>query len=310
MIVTVTLNPAIDKRIIADKITLGETNKCILEKTEIAGKGINVSKTVVALGFDSVATGFICGRHAGIFADYLKRQCVLCDLTPIAGEIRTNVKLTEKTTGRETEINENGPVVTEAETRNFLKNVRKYFNREDILCVSGSLPGGVAPLFYKELILSAKESGMRVLFDSSEEAFRVGVQAAPYAIKPNMYEMETFFNEKIHTNEEIKEKAAYFIRLGTEIVALSMGKDGACFVTKEKALHAKLTRKFPIRTTVGAGDALNAALAAAVFDEMNLVDTARFCIAAASASISEDGINSGRPESVYKYMEFIEIEEF
>lgn len=309
MIITVTLNPAIDKKLTANEINLGETNKCFLERIDISGKGINVSKAVASLGFDTVATGFMGGCNAKLFTDYFDSHKIAYDFTPIDAEIRTNIKLIEKNTGRETEINENGPVVSDKLSDLFMNNLKKYYKRDDILCISGSMPGGIEPCFYKQIIVSAKEAGMKVVFDSSEECFKIGTEAAPNAIKPNLSEMETYFKERIHTLSEIKEKSMHFINKGTEIVALSMGREGACFVIKNRAVQARLTCKISVRGTIGAGDAMSAALAVSMQENMDFESTVRLCIASASASVMEEGTVPGTHENIERLKHLVTIEE-
>lgn len=308
MIITVTLNPAIDKKITVNEINLGETNKCFLERIDVSGKGINVSKAVASLGYNTVATGFMGGCNSKLFTDYLDSHRIAYDFTTIDAEIRTNIKLIEKSTGRETEINENGPIVSKEQTDLFLSNLKKYYCKEDIMCISGSMPGGIESSFYKQIIASAKETGMRVIFDSSEESFKIGTEAAPNAIKPNLSELETYFKERIHTLNEIKEKAMHFIDRGTEIVALSMGREGACFITKNRAVRARLTEKLSVQGTIGAGDAMCAALAVSMQENKDFESTVRLCIASASASVMQEGTVPGKNEDIERLKQLIEIE--
>lgn len=308
MIVTVTLNPAIDKKIATGDIILGETNKCILERCDISGKGINVSKVVASLGCNTVATGFLGGNNAKMFTDYLSLNNISHNFVKIDCEIRTNIKLVENNTGRETEINENGPVVTTEQVKQFLTMLNNYYKKEDILCVSGSLPGGVEPEIYTNIILSAKAAGMRTIFDSSENSFRAGVEAAPFAIKPNMYEMETYFKERIHTLREIKQKALYFINKGIETVVLSMGREGACFINKNNAVRARIKEKLTVRGTIGAGDAICGALAVSLQNNMDFESTVRLCIASASACVIEEGTVPGSAVNIERFKNLIEIE--
>jgi len=309
MIITVTLNPAVDKKVTADEIALGALNKCILERTDLSGKGINVSKAIAVLGRSSVATGFIGGKNAKIFMEDLDSRKITYEFTRIAGEMRTNIKLVEKKSGRETEINENGPDVTEHETAELLESLRKYYNKNDILCVCGSLPGQIRKSIYKEIINSAKKREMKVIFDSSDDGFKIGMEAVPFAIKPNRHEIETFFGEKLNTPKEIKDKTLPLIENGTEMVIVSIGAEGACFISKDRAVRARNTEKINTRGSIGAGDAMTAAYAVALHENMGFDDMVRLCVASATASVMEEGTVPGTLENINRLMDFVSLED-
>jgi len=309
MIITVTLNPALDKKLTADTLAPGATNKCVLERTDISGKGINVSKAVAAIGGASVATGFMGGRHAAAFTDYLDAFNIPHDFTYISGEVRTNIKLTERNNNRETEINEDGFAVTPADINAFSENLKKYYDKDNIICVSGSLPKGAAASIYNEIILSAKKQGARVIFDSSGDALKAGIEAVPFAIKPNLYEFETYFNERINNLNEIKQRAKRLINGGTAYIIVSMGGEGACFFTKDAAVRAYITEKIPVMGTIGAGDCMCAALAVCLQENKNFYDTARLCMASAAASVMEIGTVPGRLENIERLKGAVKIED-
>ncbi|MDR3090585.1 MAG: hexose kinase [Clostridiales bacterium] len=302
-IITVTLNPAVDKKLTLGEIAPGGTNRCVLERVDFSGKGVNAAKTLAALGLACRAAGFMGKGDAARFAETLAALGVFCDFTPISGEVRTNIKLLEDS-GRETEINESGPVVKEAEISAFHENFAQSRGRGSVFVLSGSLPPGVPARIYAELIETARASGGRVVLDASGEALNFGVLAAPYAIKPNVAELERFlrdnqavlpsFDGELKSDARIKEAARAVAGLGgVSLAAVSAGERGAYFVTKERAVKARAAGRLDVKGTIGAGDAMAAGVAAAIFKGLDLDETARLASACASAAVERDGTSAG-----------------
>ena len=308
MFITVTLNPAIDKWVSVNKFVLGETNKCAIDRTDLSGKGINVSTVLATLGQASIATGFMSASRNTEYTTYLNALDIICDFTGIAGEIRSNIKLRESS-GRETELNERGPIISAAEATAFIRSLSKYCMPGNIICISGSLPCGLPSDFYRQIILTAKKGGALTLFDSAGQAFKEGIDAIPYAVLPNLKEFTEYFGNSSITTKEIKENALKIIDKGVFAVVISMGKKGACFITKNHCIHARLNTEITVKGTIGAGDAITAAFALGLYDNLPLNKTAELCIAAASACCMETGTAAGKSENIKRLRETVITDE-
>lgn len=294
MIVTVTMNPAIDKTVEIERLRHGGLNRIQKVEYDAGGKGINVSKTIRELGGKSVAMGFLAGNSGKTIANVLGEKGIENDFVWVEGETRTNTKVYEKD-GTLTELNEPGPAVTEAAVEKLLEKLEEYAGKDTLFVLSGSIPDGVPKDIYARITRRVHEKGSRVLVDADGELFRIALEARPDMIKPNRVELEELFGLAADACDEELWKAARSLQnQGIETIAVSMGKEGAMFFIGEyQAKCPALSVK--IHSTVGAGDAMVAALAYAWEQKNGKEEMVRMCMAVSAGAVMTVGT---KPPSV------------
>ncbi|PUU94514.1 MAG: 1-phosphofructokinase [Halanaerobium sp.] len=290
MILTVTLNPALDKIIILDNLKVGKLNR-VKETTVLAGgKGINVSEVLTELKVENKALGIVGGNNGRTITSMLENRGVNSDFIWSDFETRQNLKIKEKETNRETEINEAGRV-SEENVNDFIALFEKSVKKNKTFVLSGSLPAGVDKDIYAVLIEKAKEKEARVILDSSGEEFKLALKKAPYLVKPNLEELENLLGRKIHSNDDLKRGAKYLLDQGVSVVMISLGEKGA-FIASESEGYRIYTPQVKVsQTTVGAGDTMVAGLAAEIDNDQGLKETGIFAAALATAFVESGSIS-------------------
>ncbi|MGN0203759.1 MAG: 1-phosphofructokinase [Coprococcus sp.] len=288
MIVTVTMNPAIDKTVEIDSLLPGGLNRIQKVEYDAGGKGINVSKTICELGGISIATGFLGGNSGKTIERVLNARNIQNDFIWVEGETRTNTKVFESN-GAVTELNEPGPVIGQVQLDELLSKLDHYAGKDTLFILAGSIPSGVDKNIYAQIIRMVHAKGAKVLLDADGELFRNALEAAPDIIKPNRVELEEYAGIDYRASEtELLGMAKKLMEKGIETVAVSMGKSGAMFVrggyeVKCPALSVKA------HSTVGAGDAMVAALAYAWNEKLDNDETVRLCMATSAGAVTTVG---------------------
>lgn len=307
MIVTVTMNPAIDKTVDIDSLIPGGLNRIKRVEYDAGGKGINVSKTIRELGGSSVATGFLGGNGGKTIASVLKEKGIDSDFVWVKGETRTNTKVFEEN-GDLTELNEPGPVITEENMICLMEKLESYAKEDTLFVLSGSIPAGVKKEIYGDIIRMIHEKGSKVLLDADGELFRKGLTAAPDIIKPNRVELEGYAGiTDSASEEELLKIAREFKDRGVGSIAVSMGKEGAMFLLGEyEAKCPALSVK--AHSTVGAGDAMVAALAYAWEKKLDKEETVKMCMAVSAGAVTTIGTKPPSRELVEELKTQVKIE--
>lgn len=307
MIVTVSMNPAIDKTVEIDALVPGGLNRIQKVEYDAGGKGINVSKTIHELGGESIATGFLGGNAGKTIANVLEDRGIKSDFIWVDGETRTNTKVFEES-GAVTELNEPGPVISDAQIEELLKKLEDYAAKETLFILAGSIPGGVDKHIYAKITERVHEKGATVLLDADGELFRNSLEAHPDIIKPNRVELEEYAGFDYRASEEeLVGLAGKLMEKGIKTVAISMGKGGAMFMrdgyqVKCPALSVKA------HSTVGAGDAMVAALAYAWDKKLDNDETIRLCMATSAGAVTTIGTKPPARELVDTLMKQVVIE--
>lgn len=307
MIITVTMNPAIDKTVEIDQLIPGGLNRIQKVEYDAGGKGINVSKTIRELGGTSIATGFLGGNAGKTIQNVLNEKEIRNDFIQVDGETRTNTKVFEKN-GSVTELNEPGPVISEEQIQMLLQKLEAYADEQTLFVLAGSIPKGVDKNIYAEITRLVHKKGAKVLLDADGELFRNSLEAVPDIIKPNRVELEEYagFDYRA-SSEELLDLARKFQKKGIGTVAVSMGKSGAMLVkegyeVKCPALSVKA------HSTVGAGDAMVAALAYSWDQGLENEAMTRLCIAASAGAVTTIGTKPPARELVDQLAEQVIIE--
>ncbi len=307
MIVTVTPNPVLDLTLTVSEIILNEMTRALEAREDWGGKGFNVSRALQALGVPSVALGFVGGATGHKLQSGLRSLGIDTDLTLIANETRTNVVIAESDGSRYVKVNEAGPLVTAQEVDAFLAHVAVCARQGDLWALCGSLPPGVQASFYADLIVLLRSRGANVLLDTSGEAFRLGLEAGPFAVKPNLEEAAAWWGEPIQSGEKAALVVDNLLELGITLVALSLGGEGLLLASGDVRVWA-LPPELAIRNPVGAGDALVAGLLWAASEGLSLHAMARRGVATGTAAALHGGVSVGSRDEVMRLMDAVRLE--
>jgi len=287
-VISVTLNPALDKTITLSKLTPYELNRVRSTRMDPGGKGINVGRVLHSFGVDVTVTGFIAGRQGEALLEQLGSSGIDCDFLWVEGETRTNYKILDESVSRITEINEPGFSVEPHYMDSFFEKLDRLSGQAEIVVLSGSLPPGVPMDYYASCARIAKNRGAKVLLDTGGQTLTEGLKALPYAVKPNLRELGTVFHQEFNNYRQVGEAAKKLIDQGIEIVIASMGPDGAVYANKNEIYKAD-SWNIPVKSTVGAGDAMVATLAYSILKQDSLHEIARLTTAASTITVSKTG---------------------
>ncbi len=287
MIITVTLNPAIDKTSYIDPLVLGGLNRVKSFEVDAGGKGINVSKVVSILGGHTVATGYIGADNADFFTGELAQIHCDNDFIKVPGSTRTNLKIQDEVNGI-TEINEAGIMVSKAEEQQLIEKLLSYAGKDSLFILAGSMHKNAPPEFYKTTMESLKKKDSKVFLDADGPAFKLALEAKPNCIKPNKEELLRYYGKDEATQDELIALCKGLTQEGIDMVVLSMGASGAIFVQKEEA-YAAMGLRVPALSTVGAGDSMAAAFAYATNQCYTFEQAAVLAIACSAGAVTTKG---------------------
>lgn len=288
MIITVTMNPAVDKTVEIESLKRGGLNRIKRTEWDAGGKGINVSRTVRELGMDTIATGFLGGNTGREIEEYLREKEIRTDFVDAGGETRTNTKVFEDN-GMVTELNEPGPYISPDREEELLKKLEGYADRGVLFVLAGSLPKGIGTDIYARIIDMVHKKGAEVLLDADGETFQKAVVQKPDIIKPNKEELAQYTGLKGFSSVEEMAMAAEVLRdAGVGMAAVSMGAEGAVFLEKGKRIYCQA---IPVKacSTVGAGDAMAGALAYAWENGLGMEEKIRLCMAVSAGAVTTQG---------------------
>ncbi|MCB2295545.1 1-phosphofructokinase [Clostridium algoriphilum] len=293
MIITVTLNPALDKTIEIDEFKIGNVNRVKSTRVDVGGKGINVSKVIKELQNKSLALGFLGGSSGNRIKTYLDDSNIDNEFLFIKGETRTNIKIIDNVNNTHTDINENGPSVTLEDISNMKEKILKYCRADSLVVLSGSVPSGTSSNIYGDIIQEIKNKGGKVILDADGEMLMQGIKAGPYIVKPNIEELEKAFNVVIDNEAKVIETAKKILEFGVEYVVISQGSEGSIVISNDKIAKVK-GLKVEVKSTVGAGDSMVAALAVATESNYSFEETMKLACATSAANVMTEGTQTGR----------------
>ncbi|WP_339054298.1 1-phosphofructokinase [Fusobacterium animalis] len=284
MIYSVTLNPSIDFIVRVKDFQLGETNRAYEDNFFAGGKGIMVSKLLKNVKTDCVNLGFLGGFTGAFIEQNLKNLNILSDFVTVNENTRVNVKL--KT---ETEINCQGPKISENEKEEFLDKIRKI-KSDDFVILSGSVPSNLGNDFYITIIEILNKNEVKFTLDSSGETFSKSLKYKPFLIKPNKDELKEYAKREFKNNQEIVNYVRENLVDKAEHVIISLGGEGALYIDKNFSLFAYPLRvKENVVNTVGAGDSVVAGFVNYMLKHNDVERAFRFAVACGTAtSFSED----------------------
>ena len=311
-VLTMTLNPCIDRTVYFDSFCVGETNivKKVLE--EAAGKGINVAVGLRHLDIPVKALGFAYKEDLSKLYGKLEEEGIPHAFVEVDGRLRVNQKLFDESKSEMTECNEKGCEVSKENVDKLLELLQEELKDASILVLSGSVPPGVNVDIYARMTSMANEAGVKVILDASGELLCEGVKSKPYLIKPNKDEFEKTFlrdkeekrldesrniqDEKTDFEGELQYIAEKLLMDGVSYICLSMGGDGARMISLadgKLVVDNRLAIQVQVRSLQGAGDAMVAGLCKAIYEEQEnkMLD---YALLMAASTISLEGTQMGR----------------
>lgn len=280
MIVTLTPNPSLDLTYELEVMMRGEVQRATAVSVEAGGKGINVTRNLVANGIESQAVAPVGGPSGEQFLGLLEESSIRLAKVPVDGPVRANISIVERE-GVLTKINAAGPNLSTDEVERLLEETATASSGADWVAACGSLPPGAPKDLLARVVSTAREAGCRAAVDSSGAPLISALAAKPDLLKPNLEELSEIAGRRLTTFGEVLEAASEVRAMGIATVFVSLGADGAILVDESGARHAD-TAPFTPRSTVGAGDALLAGfLAAGGEGEVALVEGVAWGAAAA-----------------------------
>ena len=311
MIITVTLNAALDRSLTVPTLQLGQRHRASDVLTLAGGKGINVARALKRLNVPVVATGLAGGRTGTRIVEELTAEAILNDFVRIREESRTSTLVVDPTSGTQTEINEWGPKVTESELATLMEKIRYLSRGAEAVVFAGSLPRGVAETFYAEAARELGRRGVRVALDTEGEPLRLGLDAEPWLVSPNQHEAEQLVGQELFDDEDFVMALDAIAELGARNVHITLENGCFALVREDRQVrryHAVVPRLEPV-SVVGAGDALLAQWVTATVDGESAEDAVRFAAAAGAASVLEVGAGRFDPAEARRLAAAVEVHE-
>lgn len=306
-IATITLNPAIDQTASIPNFKAGEVNRVEWEQADPGGKGVNVASFLTDFGFSVTVSGFLGKDNTELFQTFFQQKGIQNRFVPIHGKTRVNVKIIDPLQNQVTDINFPGQAPIDADVKALHQVVDDLATDHDWFVLSGSLPAGMAPSIYQQLIAELKQKGKTVVLDASGESFRQAIAAAPDAIKPNIDELQELFGRPLESEGAIAQAAQDLLAQGIRWIAVSMGAKGAIFAEKNDIIYAR-PPKVEVVSTVGAGDAMVSGLVTGKLRGLSLPDCARLATAFSIGALSQVGPRLPPKETVEALMDQVIVQ--
>jgi len=308
MITVLSLSPAVDKIYIIDDFYAGglyRVNNCLQSP---GGKGINVARVAKMLGSEVAVLGFKAGRNGQWLENSLIDIGAKTHFIEVEGQSRTNNNIIDRVNNNETEILEEGPVISQSAEALFLEKFCQQIKNSKVLVCSGGLPKGLGTETYARLILEANKYDVKSILDASGDVLRQGIEAKPYLIKPNLRELSMYFDTEFTSDAQIINACKEIISKGVKVVATSLGADGAILVTEHIALKA-YPMKVDVVNTIGSGDSMVAGISTGLAGGLSIEDS--FSLGCTCASSNTEFIEIGiiKSERVKQLMQEIIIKE-
>ncbi|MET0557432.1 MAG: 1-phosphofructokinase family hexose kinase [Solirubrobacterales bacterium] len=291
MILTVTLNAAIDRTVAVPNFRLGHRHRAVESRTVAGGKGINVARALSLLGRPVIATGFVGGPTGARVLEELREESVLTDFTRIASETRINLAVIDPTSGEQTEINERGPAVSPEEVKRLFERIGYLAGGARICVLAGSVPPGAGDDLYARLVTDLSRRGVTVVLDAEGEAMQAGVRAGASMVTPNEREAEELVGQEFSDRGDLAHGLAELVRLGAVEAAITR-PDGCVASVGEGAERRLLevhTESLEAVSTVGSGDAFLAGYVAARYEDRSGEDCLAYAVACGAESTQHFG---------------------
>jgi tagatose 6-phosphate kinase len=309
MIITVTLNAAIDKTLAVPNFRLGRRHRAVEQTSMAGGKGVNVARALKALGQPVIATGVAGGPNGTRIIEQLTEEAILSDFVRIREESRMSTAVVDPTSGEQTEINERGPSVTEAELELFVDKLLYLAKGAGVCVFSGSLPRGVDSDVYARLIQELHKLGVTTVLDSEGDSMLLGTRAEPTVVTPNELEAEELVGHEFSDDGDRLTGLHEIVGLGAReaIMTLGAGCIGLIGEPDPQLYRVTLDPLEPV-SAVGSGDAFLAGYVAARYGGRSPEDCLRFAVACGAESTQHFGAGVLDPREVERLLPEVSVE--
>ncbi|HEX8054721.1 MAG TPA: 1-phosphofructokinase family hexose kinase [Thermoleophilaceae bacterium] len=313
MIVTVTLNAALDRTLSVPNFRLGRRHRAVDSTTMAGGKGVNVARALKTLGQPVIATGVAGGQTGTRLIEQLTGEAILNDFVRIQGESRTSTAVIDPTSGAQTEINERGPSVAEAELELFVDKLLYLAKGAGVVVICGSLPAGVPVETYARLVKELKATGVTTVVDSEGEPLRLATRAEPEVVTPNVLEAEELVGHEFSDYEDdLPAAAREVVDMGAR-EAIVTHETGCVAVVSEEG-ERRLCRvtidptHVDVSSGVGSGDAFLAGYVASRYTGSPAEECLRFAVACGAESVQHFGAGVIDPREAERLMGHVSLE--
>lgn len=307
MIITVTLNPALDKTVMLPGFAVNTVNRVQETRLDPGGKGINVSKSVQCLGGSTMCLGVLGGATGEYIQAVLDQIGLPNDMVITEQVTRTNIKIVDPVLKTNTDINEPGSPLSQQTLSAVWEKINHHVHPGDTVIFAGKNPPETDDKLLAGWVRTLKERDIRVCVDTVGQPMRLALNEKPDIIKPNQYELSELMGQRLREESEIIDAARSLNEQGVGLVVVSMGSQGAVFVTKDKALRG-YSPKVSVVSTVGSGDAMMAALAHYTASGCSLEEVARRSIAVATATVTCDGSQAAQLDRILPLIDKVRLE--
>ncbi len=288
MIITLTLNPAIDQTLVLPRFVAGDTLRVKASRFDPGGKGINVSRVIRELGGESVAMGFAPGSLGRYIEQTLEAQGIACDFVHTKGQTRTNITILDESRHLHTILSEPGPFTEPKYVDELAARLRRRWRSGDWLVVAGSIPPPLSGSVYSDIIQEAARAGVHTVLDADGEALAAGAAAHPDMLKGNRRELERLLGRHLDDEESTLQGAREVQARGVRQVVVTRGREGAVAVNGERCWRGIAPRVRAV-SAVGSGDAFLAGVVLALSRGGGIEDALALGVAAGTASVLNPG---------------------
>ena len=309
MILTLTLNPAIDRNMTVDKLVFDDRAYILSRREAAGGRGINASCVLHSFGAETLAIAICGGRTGKHLEEYLSVCGFEFDLVRVKNDIRINNTIADRN-GLAIKLNEKGPELSPAELQRVEKTVKSRLASASWLMLAGSLPPAVPADFYARLIRHANKSGVPVLLDADGDPLEAALAERPAIVTPNQQEAERLLDRALITRSHFFEAAERIRAMGASSVVLSLGARGAAVSMKDGRLIEAVPPRVDALCPIGAGDALAAATVWALRGNDDFADAVRWGVAAGTASARLPGVSFASLEQTREIYQQVEVRDY
>lgn len=285
MILTIVLNPYIDRRYNVEELKKGDNCRTTDFEYILGGKGLNVANVISEFNEKVMVTGFSGGRTGEYIEEKLDNMNIKHKFISIKDETRNHIRILSDD-GSQTKIIEGYPSISTDEVVQFYQLYRKLIMDVNLICISGRIPSGLPDEIYRDLIIMAKEQNKKVFLDTDREALKLGIDALPFFIKLNKEELEYYLGCTVEFNNEIIQAGKYLSEDGIEIVMISLGQDGSMVFYDGHMYRIKVPSVKAISST-GAGDSMVGGFIASLLRDYDFEFALRVAAACGTANVME-----------------------
>lgn len=308
MILTVTLNAAVDKTYRVENFTLDRVHRPSEWRIVAGGKGINVARVYQTLGGKALATGFLGGYNGHFIFRSLQDEGIEGDFVRTHEESRVCIAIVDPTTNSQTEINEVGPVVSPREVANLKRAFRRLLGAQafEFVTLSGSIPPGVPDTIYAEFIQLARAANIRCILDASGTALQHGVEARPWMVKPNIFEFTQLLGTTPDSEEKIVEAAEQIRGTGVEVVCVTRSRESVVCASDQGCFAAD-PPQIDFVSAVGSGDAFLGAYLWSIGQKDSIADALKLGIAAGASNATQYGAGFCTAQQIFTMADGVDV---